>query len=69
MKQGLKLTFGGDHQLAGQSQWSHRVLVHQSRKTTYKHNANALVNWTTLISSEMLIYKTDVTTRAIHSPK
>lgn len=69
MKQGLKLTFSGDHQLTGQSQWSHRVLVHQSRKTTYTHKVNSLVNWITLISDEMLIYKTHVTTRAINSPK
>lgn len=30
------LTLGGDHQLAGQSQRSHGVLVDQSRETTYE---------------------------------
>lgn len=36
----VKLTFGGDHQLAGQSQRSHRVLVHESRETTCKRETS-----------------------------
>lgn len=35
------LTFGGDHQLTGQSQRSHGVLVNQSGKTTCRHKAQS----------------------------
>lgn len=43
----VDLTFGGDHQLARQSQWSHRVLVNQSGQTTCERSINSALNWIT----------------------
>lgn len=39
------LTFGGDHQLTGQSQRGHGVLVNQSGETTYEQEDKSLLHW------------------------
>lgn len=48
-------TFGGDHQLTGQSQRGHGVLVNQSGETTYEQKHDSLSNWIILSSKKKLI--------------
>lgn len=63
--QGRVLTFGGDHELTGQSQRSHGVLVHQGRETACTHKDIPLLNCITLTAGETMKRDKDVS----HSPK
>lgn len=48
----VTLTFGGDHQLTGQSQRGHRVLVNQSREAAYGQQVIPPLNRITALSRE-----------------
>lgn len=54
----VTLTFGGDHQLTGQSQRGHRVLVNQSREAAYRQQVIPPLNQIMALSRERLTTQT-----------